>query len=326
MTAGAAGPRCRCDRDNDAVPPRTALVTGVSGFLGRHVARALVAGGWSVVGLATGPPENAPLHLLKGYESMTLPSPALGELLRAWKPDACIHCAGRASVDMSMREPMNDFEASVSVTAGLLEALRNHAADCRAVYVSSAAVYGEPVRLPITEQDAPRPISPYGFHRHICEQLCLEYASVFGLRVACARVFSAYGPGLRRQIVWDICRRALAEDVLALRGTGDESRDFIHGQDVGRALAHLAENAAAEGEVYNVAAGVETTIRELAGLVLSRLDAPPRLEFTGAAHPGNPANWRADVSRIRQLGFVPEIELESGVASYLDWCRAELGA
>jgi UDP-glucose 4-epimerase len=308
------------------VQPRRALVTGASGFLGRYVARALVADGWSVVGLASGPPENAPLHLLEGYHRLTLPSPALGDLLRELPPDACVHCAGRASVDMSMREPSGDFEASVSVTAGLLEALRQNAPACRTLYVSSAAVYGEPGRLPIREDDPAGPISPYGFHRYMSEQLCLEYASVFGLPVACARAFSAYGPGLRRQIVWDICRRALSERVLELRGTGDESRDFIHGHDVGRALAQLVTHAPAKGEVYNVATGVETTIRELAGLVLSLLDAPPRLEFTGMAHPGNPANWRADVSRIAQLGFVPEIDLERGLASYLDWCRAELAA
>jgi UDP-glucose 4-epimerase len=308
------------------VATRTALVTGVSGFLGRHVARALVAEGWSVVGLASGPPENAPLHLLEAYHRLILPSAALAQLLRASPPQACVHCAGRASVDMSMRRPSEDLEGSVSVTAGLLEALRCEAPLCRTVYVSSAAVYGEPSRLPIREDDPARPISPYGFHRFLCEQLCLEYASVFGLRVACARVFSAYGPGLRRQIVWDICRQALSQEPIELRGNGDESRDFIHGHDVGRALARLVEHAQAQGEVYNVATGVETTIRELAGLVLSRLDPPPRVEFSGSAHPGNPANWRADVSRLARVGFVPEIDLERGVASYLDWCRAELTA
>jgi UDP-glucose 4-epimerase len=308
------------------MPPRTALVTGVSGFLGRYVARALVADGWSVVGLASGPPENAPLHLLDGYHRLTLPSPALAGLLREGHPDACVHCAGRASVDMSMREPSGDFEASVAITAELLEALRRHAPACRTVYVSSAAVYGEPARLPIREHDLPHPISPYGFHRYVAEQLCLEYARVFELPVACARAFSAYGPGLRRQIVWDLCRRALSEPVVELRGTGDESRDFIHGHDVGRALAQLVDRAPAQGEVYNVATGIETTIRELAGLVLAQFDAPPRLEFTGAAHPGNPANWRADVTRIGQLGFVPEIDLARGVAGYLEWCRAELSA
>jgi UDP-glucose 4-epimerase len=304
----------------------TVLVTGVSGFLGRFVARVMADDGWSVVGLATGPPENAPMHLLAAYEQLALPSPELRRVLRERRPTACVHCAGRASVDMSMREPSRDLEASVAITADLLEALRCDAPECRTLCMSSAAVYGQPDRLPIHEDHPSHPISPYGFHRHVCEQLCLEYASVFRVPVACARVFSAYGPGLRRQIVWDICRQALSEQAVVLRGTGDESRDFIHGHDVGRALAHLLVHAAAEGEVYNVASGVETTIRDLARLVLSRLEAPPRLEFSGAAHPGNPVNWRADVSRIAHLGFASEIELERGVAMYVDWCRAELAA
>jgi UDP-glucose 4-epimerase len=139
-------------------------------------------------------------------------------------------------------------------------------------------------------------------------------------------VFSAYGPGLRRQIVWDICRRALSEDVLELRGTGYESRDFIHGHDVARAFAHLVDHARAQGEVYNVASGTETTIRDLAALVLAGLDPSPRLRFSGESHPGNPMNWRADVGSLAELGFVPEIDLEQGVTGYLDWCRAGVAA
>jgi UDP-glucose 4-epimerase len=149
-------------------------------------------------------------------------------------------------------------------------------------------------------------------------------ATIFDVPVTCARVFSAYRPGLRRQIVWDLCRRALSEPVLRLRGSGDESRDFIHGQDVARALALLAEQAPARGDVFNVASGTETTIRELVERVLSLLADPPPLEFSGQSNPGNPANWWADVTRLGEIGFAPEIPLARGLASYVDWCRAEL--
>jgi UDP-glucose 4-epimerase len=225
-----------------------------------------------------------------------------------------------------MSDPRADFEASVTVTADLLEQIRQHAPGCRTVCVSSAAVYGNPDRLPIGEDAPIRPISAYGFHRRMCEELCEEYARLFDLPVTIARVFSAYGPGLRRQIVWDICRRALSEPAVELRGTGNESRDFIHGSDVGRALAVLVGQAPSRGEAYNIASGTETRIRDLADLILGNLDDPPPVQFSGIQNPGNPSNWRAAITPITELGFSPATSLERGIANYVEWCRAQLTA
>jgi UDP-glucose 4-epimerase len=303
---------------------KTALVTGATGFLGRHVARDLRERGWHVVGLGTRPPENAPLDVLDEYHSLRLPAPRLAELTTAVAPDVCIHCAGRASVDSSIDDPSGDLQASVLVTAGLLEALRSTAPHCRLVYASSAAVYGEPLSLPVSEDQPLAPISPYGYHRQLCEGLCHEYAQVYGLRITVARIFSAYGPGLRRQVLWDICRRALTDRELVLRGTGDETRDFIHGHDVGRALVHLAMEADGRGECINVASGHGTRIRELAELALGHLNGGTPLRFSGESHTGNPTHWQASVSRLTDLGFSPRVPLGAGVAAYADWSRAEM--
>jgi UDP-glucose 4-epimerase len=301
-----------------------ALVIGTTGFLGRHVARELHEQGWRVAGIGTRPAENAPLEVLKTYHALTLPSESLGPLVRAIDPSVCVHCAGRASVDLSLTEPAADFGAAAGVTAGVLEALRVHAPACRLVYVSSAAVYGQPAELPVTESQDLRPMSPYGHHRVIAEQLCREYAEVYGLAVNSARVFSAYGPGLRRQLLWDICRRALTEPELVLRGTGDESRDFIHGHDVARALVRIVTAGSGAGEAINVASGQERTVREVAAMALERLDSGVGLRFDGNVHAGNPTNWRADVTTLRELGFETEVPFEAGVAAYASWCRAEL--
>jgi UDP-glucose 4-epimerase len=135
-----------------------------------------------------------------------------------------------------------------------------------------------------------------------------------------ARVFSAYGPGLRRQVVWDICSRSLREGRLALKGTGRESRDFIHAADVASALVCLVENAEARGEAINVATGRETTIAELAALLLGCLNLPFVPEFDGLLPGGDPANWRADVSRLQTLGFSAGVNLEAGLAETAAWC------
>jgi UDP-glucose 4-epimerase len=300
------------------------LITGVTGFIGRYIARIFAESGWSVVGLGTRPAENAPTQSLFQYQQLVLPSDNLADLVQQLQPQVCIHCVGRASVALSVSDPAADFSASTSVTFNLLNTLRLYAPECRLIFLSSAAVYGNPEILPIRETQSLHPISPYGFHKLICEQLCTEFFKVYSLPTAIVRVFSAYGPGLRRQVIWDICHKALTHPILSLQGTGNESRDFIHGRDVAKALYTLAEQAPCEAEIYNLASGTETTIKELAELVLIHLKKTISVVFDGAIPVGNPVNWKADVSRLSQIGFMPEVPLERGISVYAQWCRAEV--
>ncbi|NEO98880.1 MAG: NAD-dependent epimerase/dehydratase family protein [Symploca sp. SIO2E9] len=302
----------------------TVLITGVTGFIGRYVAREFSEAGWNVVGLGTSPPENAPRQDLNNYQQLILPSTELVDIIQKIQPQVCVHCAGRASVGLSLSEPAADFSASVDVTFNLLYTLRNYASGCRLIYLSSAAVYGNPESLPIRETHKPSPISPYGFHKLMSEQLCSEFFKVYDQPTAIVRIFSAYGPGLRRQVLWDICRKTLTQPVLKLLGTGNESRDFIHVRDVARAIYTLVEKAPFEAEVYNLSSGIETEIKSLAELVLSHLERKINIEFDGMFTEGNPINWQADISRIAQLGFTPEVTLERGTKVYAQWCRAEV--
>jgi UDP-glucose 4-epimerase len=303
---------------------KTVLVTGAAGFLGRYMVRQFAREGWSVVGLDDVPPENAPIGSGVTYQRMKLPDPRLAELLCAAPPAACVHCAGRASVGLSMADPAADFRDSAVLTFELLEALRRYAPRCRFLFLSSAAVYGNPVSLPVAETHKPAPLSPYGYHKLQCELLCEEFARVFELPTLSVRIFSAYGPGLRRQVVWDICERVLTNGALSLHGTGNESRDFIHAADIARALNRLADFAPCQGEVYNVASGEEVTIAALARAVVIALDAKVEPAFDGTATPGNPLNWRADIGRLRALGFTPGVSLEQGLRGVAAWSRAEL--
>jgi UDP-glucose 4-epimerase len=301
---------------------RTALITGVAGFLGRYIAREFYREGWRVIGVDDVPPENAPRDI--EFHRLHLPDPALATLLAGNPPDACIHAAGRASVAHSITEPAADFRDGVVLTFELLDALRRTAPRCRFVLLSSAAVYGNPASLPILESHPVQPLSPYGFHKRQCELLVEEFARVYSQPALAVRVFSAYGPGLRRQVVWEICERVLTTGRLQLRGTGDESRDFIHAADVARAVALLVERAPAQGEIFNVATGREVTIRELATTLLARLNPKVAPEFDGETSPGDPRNWRADISRARAIGFAPEIPIEEGLRAEAAWCLAEL--
>lgn len=303
---------------------KTVLITGAAGFLGRYVVRQFAREGWRIVGIDDVPPENAPIGAGVTFQRMKLPDPRLADLLRETPPTACVHCAGRASVGLSMDDPAADFRDNTVLTFELLEALRRHAPRCRFLFLSSAAVYGNPVSLPVSETHKPAPLSPYGYHKLQCELLCEEFARIFAVPTLSVRIFSAYGPGLRRQVVWDICERVLTSGSLALHGTGNESRDFIHATDIARALSRLADLAPCQGEVYNVACGEEVTIAALAHAVVAALDAQIQPAFDGAATPGNPLNWRADIERLRALGFTPSVSLEQGLRGVAAWSRAEL--
>jgi UDP-glucose 4-epimerase len=305
---------------------KTVLITGAAGFLGRYCARHFHDGGWRVIGIDSASLENAPQFALSGYYSMQLPASGLAKTLAELRPNVCVHCAGRASVPMSFVDPSADFHGNVALTFETLSALRANSPECKFLLLSSAAVYGTPKSLPVSESHDPSPLSPYGFHKLQCEQLCAEYSQVYGLPTAVVRIFSAYGPGLRRQVVWDICQKAIVGGSVRLQGTGRESRDFIHARDIARALNLIATAAPMRGEVYNLGSGRETAIAELSDEVIRTLGGTHSISFDGVVPPGTPINWKADISRLGALGFVPSVTLESGLKDVVQWCRAELGA
>ena len=300
------------------------VITGVAGFIGSHVARHFSQEGWSVVGIDRTPAENDLPGNLSSFCRLQLPDPSFGVLLKDRSPQLCIHCAGTASVGQSIADVTSDFYANTVLTFEVLNALRLNAPHCRFIFMSSAAVYGNPTSLPIKETQLPAPISPYGFHKWQCEQLCEEFFKVYNLPTAIVRIFSAYGPGLRRQVIWDICRKAIKQKSVTLQGTGKESRDFVHVIDIATALLAVATAAPMQGETYTIGSGQETNIGELADMIVRTLGSHYSFQFDGTIPPGTPLNWQADISKLRTIGFVPSIPLEDGIEQVVRWCRSEL--
>jgi UDP-glucose 4-epimerase len=300
------------------------LVIGVAGFLGRVITHHFALQGKSVYGVDLALPENAPVHELSGYESLHLPDEQFSELLKDWKPEACLHCGGLASVPRSYSHPADDYQNGPALTFYLLNQLRQFASACSFVLLSSAAVYGNPRSLPVREDDPIDPISVYGYHKWQSEILCREFSMVYGLKTASARIFSAYGVGLRRQVIWDVIYKALTQPELILQGDGSESRDFVHSHDIATALQVMLRSAPMQGESYNVASGVETKISDLAAMIASASQSHPSIRYSGKLPTGTPSNWRADLSRIASIGFSPKTSLQTGIESVVDWCSREV--
>lgn len=302
------------------------LVTGAGGFLGGHISRHFGSRGCRVAAVGRFRSTldiggNYPnLALLGG---MTLPDPAFTGLVERFQPDLLVHCAGTSSVAESVQAPYSDFQRTVDVCAFALETVRRHAPRCRFVHLSSASVYGQPKRLPIDESAVCAPLSPYGFHKRMCETLVEEYGSLFGLSTAILRIFSAYGENLRRQVVHDLCEKILGarNGGFEVIGTGKESRDFIHASDV--ALAIEKVHAAQATGIFNLGSGTETTVASLVEVLREELGADCRPRYSQKSRRGDPLNWRADISRLAALGFQPKTTLRAGLRRYCRWLRAE---
>ncbi len=304
---------------------KTVVILGAGGFLGRYLQAEFATASYQVVGVDRSFASSE--SILQGVQRCSLAlggpdasEPELRELLQKYAPELLIHAAGLASVPLSVANQEIDFFSHVVLTDRILRAVAAEAPRCRVVYLSSAAVYGQPEDLPIREAAAIHPISPYGFHKRMAELLLERAVRCDGVAGVSARIFSAYGRGLQRQVVWEACAQAVRLGQVELQGTGRETRDFIHGRDVARAIRILAEKSAGVGEAVNVASGVETSIREVAEGA-ARLGGSREAKFAGQQRVGDPERWVADISQIREMGFAPAVSFAEGLAEVFHWAQ-----
>ena len=219
-----------------------------------------------------------------------------------------------------MTRPYQDFQRTVSTTASVLEFVRTCAPSARVVFPSSGSVYGS-AGEPTSEEREARPRSPYATHKWVAEQLCAEYGRRFGVASAVIRFFSLYGPGLRKQLLWDACSR-IARGEVAFDGTGCERRDFVHVEDATALAAIAADRASPSAPVVNGGTGIAPTIAEVVEQVAAAFPGAGRPVFTGAPRPGDPDGMVADPSQAREWGWRAERAWREGVREYCAWFRS----
>lgn len=307
-----------------ARPPRPTsrvLVTGGAGFIGTHLVHRLVADGAdvTVVDDLSGPSAR-PVPNGVHWFRLRLPDPRLRALVAEGRFDRIYHLAGAAYVPPSIDDPAGDLGNNAEVTLDLLEAVRHGSPRTPLLFTSSAAVYGSPTVLPIAETTPIVPVSPYGVSKYAAEQYVSLYARLHGLRTASLRLFSVFGPGQRKQVVFDLIARLAADPArLEVIGTGTEMRDFVFVEDVVGAAIAVMGGAPLEGEVYNVASGTGVTIAGLVEQVVAVLGVRPEVVWTGEVRPGDALHWVADITRLRALGFAPATTLAAGVRRVAEW-------
>jgi UDP-glucose 4-epimerase len=292
------------------------LIIGSAGFIGSNVLRAWQAKTtcqvWGSDILPVAPHAN--------YIAIDAENPDFDALFARHDFDVCLNCSGAAQVGQSFEQPQKDFALNTRNVFAMLEAIRLHRPKCKFINLSSAAVYGNPPAVPVRETMPLQPLSPYGFHKKMAEDVCNSYAQCFGLSTCSLRIFSAYGEGLGKQIFWDIAQKSkLNPDSVELWGTGRESRDFIYISDLIQVFEAVQANADFRGEAINVGSGQEIYIEDAAKILLSALEYKGKLRFSQQQRTGDPLRWRADIEQLQRLGFEPKYSLNQGLQNYATW-------
>ena len=284
------------------------LITGARGFIGRAIADEAVARNWTVMGV--GRSSQAPDGWPGSYAWADIAQSDLRHIVDNFKPDIVFHGAGAASVGNSFEFPYDDLRASTMTFASLLDSVRRSNVRPVIVFPSSAAVYGNPERLPICETDRTRPISPYGFHKLQCELLADEYAKCFGLKVVICRIFSVFGHRQRRLLMWDLFKQLSSDSQhIQLQGTGLETRDFLHIEDAAGCILDLA--IADDLELYsccNIASGIEVSIAKIAEFFSQYAKCYKSVRPSTQSKLGDPLRWQASTHLLSRFSAIPSEE------------------
>jgi UDP-glucose 4-epimerase len=303
---------------------KSVLVTGGAGFIGSHLVELLVEAGANVTVwdmLSTGRRDN----LAAVADSITLTEADV--CVADWQgylaeqpTDVIFHFAANAYVPPSVESPSFDCETNFAPTFRLLDDLRQMQWPGRMVFASSAAVYGNPVRVPIREEDPTVPISPYGAGKLAAERYLAVFARLYGLKLASVRFFSAYGPRQRKQVIFDLLTKMSNDHgQLLIHGDGTQVRDFLYVKDAALSAMTVAAEAELGGEAYNVGAGREYTIATVVKSLCDLTGLNPELRYTGTNRPGDPESLVVDIAKLELLGYRPRFEFEEGLATVLTW-------
>ena len=312
-----------------------ALVTGIAGFIGSHLAEALLADGWSVLGIDAMSGyydlgqkrknlrdlgDDVELEVIEGVDLTTANlDPLLDEV------DVVFHQAGQPGVRASWEAFEGYVADNIVATQRLLESARRTSLD-RFVYASSSSVYGDALSYPTVETDLPRPKSPYGVTKLAAEHLCLVYARNWGMRTVALRYFTVYGPRQRPDMAMHrLVEASLHGTSFPLFGTGEQVRDFTYVGDIVIANVLAATADVPPGTVMNIAGGASTTLNEVIAVIEDLtgrtilLDRQPIA--TGDVHQmGGATDVAAEL-----LGWKAQIDIHEGLSRQVEWHRARLG-
>ena len=311
------------------------LITGIGGFIGSSIARALLSRGEAVRGLdnfSTGKKENL-AEIAGQIEVHEADITDLDAMHRACEGvDFVLHQAAIPSVPKSVLDPLGSNRANVDGTVNVLIAARDAKAK-RVVYAASSSAYGDTPTLPKREGMKPDPISPYAVAKLASEHYMVSFFRCYGLETVCLRYFNIFGP---RQdpsspysgVLAKFITQMLKGEQPTIFGDGEQSRDFTYIDNAVNAnlLACKADASKAAGEVFNVATGRRVTLNETFKALQPLTSYSGQVKF-GPARGGDVKHSLADVSKAEAgLGYRTTVDFEEGLRRTVEWYRKEIVA
>ncbi len=309
------------------------LVTGGAGFIGSHLARRLLGRGDRVTILDDFndfySPQRKRANLapllerpeLRLVEGDIRDAALLDDLLGSGRFDALVHLAARAGVRPSLKDPILYEETNCIGTLRLLEAARHHGPKTF-IFGSSSSVYGINRKVPFSEDDEiNQPISPYATTKRAGELMCFNYHHLFGLKVACLRFFTVYGPAQRPEMAIHKFTDLLAKGKpLPLFGDGNSRRDYTHISDIIDGVV-AALDLAPPFEIINLGGAETTALSDLVRWIGEELEVEARIQYL-PEQPGDVPITFADVAKAgRLLGYSPKVSIREGLRDFVDWYR-----
>lgn len=304
-------------------------VTGGAGFIGSHLADAIISSGHEVLiidDLSTG--EMANVNAAARFMKRDIRSDLAKDLEGV---DAVFHLAAASDVRSSALSPERSFESNVRGTFSLLESCRKAGVE-RFLLASSSTVYGIPSSIPTPETHPCAPISNYGASKLCCEAYLSSYSASYGIRGTALRLANIFGPRSRHGVIHDFFAKLRKDPgTLEIMGDGKQDKSYLYVSDCVSALITAWKAQKPAFEAYNVGSGEKVTVDGLAALVGRAMGLEPKVAHIspgghrGAGWPGDVRVMLLDSSKLRAAGWKPEVPLEEGTARYMRWL-SEAGA
>ena len=293
------------------------MICGAAGFLGTAISKYFTESGINVVLTGRNLPDSVS-NLQGDFADLQY----CRDIVAQFEPSHIIFSESPSSVEASFKNKESDFQSAVTPLYRLLTAVAEMKSPSKFLLTSSAAVYGNPVRLPVHENDSLQPISPYGFHKLHQELILRQFHELHNVPTLSARIFSTFGIGLRRLAVWDITRRAIRGDH-TVYGNSNDARDYLPIADVARAFLLVCQNGTFDGGAINIASGAELRIETLARMIHSALGLDDVVTLTGECKLGVPTRWCASTEKLQDLGFRPDSQFTDAVLQTVRWIQSE---
>jgi UDP-glucuronate 4-epimerase len=314
---------------------KTTLVTGGGGFIGSHLCERLIREGHAVVCLDNFDSYYDPSIKIRNVEAIGKKYPGpftavtadirnrdhLTELFERNRVDAIFHLAARAGVRPSIADPLLYEDVNVRGTTALLEVCKGFGVK-DFIFASSSSVYGENQRVPFSETDLDiQPISPYGATKRAGELLCYSYHHLYGINIACLRIFTAYGPRQRPEMAIHKFTSLLDQGKeIPMYGDGSSRRDYTYIDDLIDGMMAVLQRHKGY-EVYNLGESQTTSLKGLIGMIESALGKKAKIKVM-EPQPGDVSITYADITKAKRLlHYQPRVKMEEGIKRFVEWFK-----